>query len=81
MLSKADKDYIAAAIVAGIEVALTQVAAPAASAPVRTAKANTFVDEVIRGRHTCSAKPSCGRELRTAKRAAIHGKDGHSPAK
>jgi hypothetical protein len=77
-LSKATLDAITAAVAA----ALAAQAAPA-SAPAE-AHVRTFATKAQREAgdgFACTAEPKCSRQLRTAKRAAVHGiaAGGHEP--
>ena len=67
-LSAADRDAIAAIVAAALAAAPVQSSARSQAAPFPFAPV-----------HPCTATPPCGRMLRTAERAAIHGSKGHSP--
>lgn len=77
-LTKADKEFIAQAIASAI-----------VSAPAQVSAASPVVDGHIGPsgkpdgrRFACTAEPACGRLLRSAARAAIHGvtAGGHTAA-
>lgn len=69
-LTAKDREFIAELVAAAVAAAPTKPSAASAARPFPFAPV-----------HPCTAKPPCGRMLRTPERAAKHGHDGHTAAK